>query len=181
MDETVYVKPHISKFVNAICNQFNLDKKQVQAYLLVNFPELKNEKFCANCEESMKAYWHSLTSGLVGDLIKAIEFVRENNKNSFHLAKDLQLTKSQYNNFQKLRFHALIARDKKMEEAGYWLITRRGGQFLRGEIDIPKRVKTFRNKVIDYSPDKINFIRFKHDFPYFESEHAYEIQQGNLL
>lgn len=177
----VYKNPRLSDFVNAICKNYDLDYQNVKAFLLVNFPELKDKKVCANCGESMKAYWHSLTSGLVGDLIKAIEFVRTNNKNCFHLAKDLQLTKSQYNNFQKLRFHALVAKDKDHKEAGYWLITKRGGQFLRGEVEVPRRVQTFRNSVIEHSDELVSIRNFKNDFPFFESEFASEIQQGKLL
>lgn len=176
-----YKNPRISDFVMAICDNYKLDYPQVKAFLFHNFPELQNKEVCANCGESMMAYWHSLTSGLVGDLIKAIEFVKKNNKNSFHLANDLQLSKSEYNNFQKLRFHALIAKDKNSEDGGHWLITKRGGQFLRGEISVPKRVQTFRNEVIDHSEEVISFRSFAQDFPYFESEFAQEVQQGKLL
>lgn len=180
-ENIIYKNPRMSDFVMAICQNYDLDYGQVKAFLFHNFPELQNKKVCANCGENMKAYWHSLTSGLVGDLIKAIEFVRGNNKNSFHLQKDLQLTKSQYNNFQKLRFHALVAKDKEYKESGYWLITKRGGQFLRGEIEVPKRVQTFRNSVIEHSLELVSIRNFKNDFPFFESEFASEIQQGKLL
>lgn len=173
-----YKSPKISNFVMALCQKYNLDFPEVKAFLFSNFPELKNKEICANCGESMKAYWHNITTGLVSDLIKAIEFVKSNNKNSFHLARDLQLNKSEYNNFQKLRFHGLVAKDKKV---GYWLITKRGGQFLRGEISIPKSVQTFRNQVIGHSEDSVSFRNFKSDFPYFQSEFAQEIQQGKLL
>ena len=177
--DKIYKAPHISDFVQAICTQYNLDFMQVKAFLIVNFPELKDKEVCANCGESMKSYWHNISPGLVAGLIKAIEFVSRNNRNYFHLAQDLNLSKTEYNNFQKLRFHALVAHvDGK---PGYWLITKRGGQFLRGETTIPKSVKTFRNRVMDHSEELVHIENYKHHFPEFQSEFAYEVQQGKLL
>lgn len=128
---------------------------------------------CPHCGASMKAYWQNLTPGLVSALISAIVFVNKNNKNFFHLQKDLSLSKTQYNNFQKLRFHALVA---KTEKAGYWLITKRGGQFLRGEIEVPKEVLTFRNRVKEHSVGLVGIKSFRGKVPYFDSEFAYEYQ-----
>lgn len=177
--DQVYKTPHISDILQAVCQSFKLDYGQVKAFALVNFPELKDKEICANCGESMKSYWHNITPGLVSGLIKAIEFVSRNNRNSFHLAQDLNLSKTTYNNFQKLRFHALVAHDKGKK--GFWLITKRGGEFLRGETTIPKSVKTFRNRVVDHSDELVHIENYKHHFPEFQSEFAYEVQQGKLL
>lgn len=174
-----YKNPRISEFITAICTQYNLDYNHVKAFLFVNYPELKNKKTCANCGANMKAFWHTVNSGLVGIMIKAITFIRDNGKNEFHLQDDLHLSVNEFSNFTKLRFHGLVAHVK--DKSGYWLITKRGGEFLRGEISIPKQVKTFRNRVIDHSPDTVNITRFKHDFPSFESDYAFEIQQGRLI
>lgn len=176
-----YQRPKISRFVVAMCEQYGLDYKEVKAFLFHNFPELQNKEICANCGESMKSYWQTVHSGIVGDLIQAIDFVKKNNRNSFHLAKDLNLSKAEYANFQKLRYHALVAKDKDAKEKGCWLITKRGGQFLRGEISIHKRVHTYRNRIIGYSDDMVHINQFRHEFPFFESDLAYEIQQGKLL
>ncbi len=82
----------------------------------------------------MKPFWHTLNPGLVSVLIKCIEFVREHDKNEFHLQRDLHLNVNEFSNFTKLRFHALVA--KVDSKPGYWLITARGGQFLRGKIAV---------------------------------------------
>ena len=132
-------------------------------------------ELCPHCGASMKSFEHSLSSGIVSALVKAIQYVHKAGKNEFHLQRDLtDLTKSEYANFQKLRFHALVA--KVDEKAGYWLITKRGGQFLRGEISVPARVKTFRNKVIGHSPDTVSIRQYRDKVPNFESQFAYEYQ-----
>lgn len=78
-------------------------------------------------------------------------------------------------NFTKLRFHALVA--KKDGKPGFWLITSRGGSFLRGEIAVPLKVKTFRNKVLDHSKELIHINELKGKVPYFEQQYAYEYQR----
>lgn len=134
-----------------------------------------NHGKCPHCGANTKSFWHRVTPGLVGCLIKAIDFVKTNNKNCFHLGHDLNLSKVEYNNFQKLRFHGLVA--KVPEKPGYWLITRRGGQFLRGEIVIPDSVETYRNAVKNHSPKMIHIGELKNKFPEFQSQFAYEYQQ----
>jgi hypothetical protein len=129
---------------------------------------------CPHCGANMKAFWHTLNPGLVSILIKAIQFVHENGKNEFHLQKDLHLSVNEFSNFTKLRFHALVA--KVDEKPGFWLITRRGGQFLRGEIPVPLKVKTFRNRVIEHWPALVHIDDLKGKIPVFEREYAYEVQ-----
>lgn len=107
---------------------------------------------CPQCGAKMNKYWHNLTRGLVDSFIKFSLAVRSKNANSVHLQTDVQLTKNQYNNFQKLRFFGLVAKVKDKNgnrKAGYWLVTKNGGAFLRGELAMPRRVRTFRNKIID--------------------------------
>lgn len=132
---------------------------------------------CEHCGASTKAYIHSLNSGLVSVLIKAIQYVIKTNNNKFHY-KDLNLNYSEASNLQKLRFHGLIAHySKENTKSGLWLITTKGGQFLRGEVSIPKQVKTFRNKVLAHSEETIHISYLKHKFPDFESKYAYEYQR----
>lgn len=129
---------------------------------------------CPTCGHSMKAYFHTLTPGLVSVLITAIEFVHASGKNQFHLQDDLHLSVNAFCNVTKLRFHALIA--KVDGKPGFWLITARGGRFLRGEIAVPSKVKTFRNRVIEHSTELIHINELKGKIPEFEKEFAYEVQ-----
>lgn len=116
-----------------------------------------------------------LNAGLVYCLTQAVKAVHRKNVNRFHLQKDLTLTKTQYNNFQKLRYHALIAHaDSQNPKSGEWLITARGGQFLRGETDVPRRVLVSANRVIDHDfTQPVHIDQLKHKYPDFDPRYAY--------
>ena len=130
---------------------------------------------CPHCGAQMKEYSQSLTPGLVSCLIKAIQVVHARKENKFHAERDLNLSRIAYSNFPKLRFHGLVAHfDEETPRSGYWLITARGGQFLRGEIAIPRQVKTFRNRVIGHSEDLVRIGEFRGKVPEFQREFAYE-------
>ena len=133
---------------------------------------------CPTCGAGMKAFWHTLNPGLVSILVKAIQFVHAAGKNEFHLQKDLHLSVNEFSNFTKLRFHALVA--KVDGKPGYWCITRCGGMFLRGEVSVPLRVKTFRNQVKDHSPELVHIDELKGRIPAFEREYACEVQPVTL-
>ena len=131
-----------------------------------------NDEHCPTCGASTKAYFHTLNSGLVSVLVTAIQFVHAAGKNEFHLQKDLHLSVNEFCNFTKLRFHGLVA--KVDGKPGFWLVTRRGGQFLRGEISVPLKVKTYRNHVVGHSKETIHIDELKGKVPFFEKEYAYE-------
>lgn len=142
---------------------------------------------CVCCGAKINKYWHRLTPVLVQALVKTLELVREQDNNLVQKA-DLDLTHSQYGNYQKLRFHGLIAKHRD-DEGNFdgWLITDRGGKFLRGELSVPMRVQTFRNKVVEHDEQTV-YIRdvLGYDLnpqQYFEPEKAtdVELQQASLL
>ena len=133
-------------------------------------------KKCPHCGASMKMYWHRLTPVLARSLVKAYSFVSGKGENKFD-KKDLNLSHSEYGNFQKLRFHGLIAKYKEdgVWKKGQWLITRRGAQFLKGQISVPKRVQTFRNKVVDHDFDQVNVKQVIGSYPFVETEFDYDL------
>lgn len=140
-------------------------------------------KHCPNCGAAMKAYWHVLTPGLVGNLVKMVRRVKEKGINEVQIVRELQLTHTQYNNFQKLRYHALIAKVKDpagAHKSGFWLLTDRAGQFLRGELSVPRRVQTFRNKVLAHDPATVHIRQLRHQLNWFESEIDFAIYEGKL-
>lgn len=129
----------------------------------------------------MKEWWHALTPGLVSILIKAITFVKKTGVNEFHVHKDLLLNHFEASNFQKLRFHGLVAHaDPDARRNGKWLITKRGGEFLRNEIAVPKKVKTFRNKVLEHSEELVKIGDFLGKVPWYEQDFAFEIHDGKV-
>lgn len=104
---------------------------------------------CPHCGASLKKYWHKLTPILVHALVKFKQAVIDKGENHIHLLNDLkgkpyELTRHEWNNFTKLRFHGLAV---KSEQSGYWLLTKRGNQFLLGNLEVPSEVLTFRNRV----------------------------------
>ncbi len=133
------------------------------------------EEHCPTCGASMKAYWHRLSPGLVTTLKKIYDRVVAKNENKVS-KHELVLTHSEYGNFQKLRFHGMIARYKvrKSWDRATWLITRRGGQFLRGEIRVPERVRTFRNAVTGHAEELVNIKDVLGTEPYFDQKFSFE-------
>lgn len=133
------------------------------------------DELCPHCGASMKAYWHRLTPGLVNTLVKIYNRVQVKNENCVS-KRELSLTHSEYGNFQKLRFHGLIARyrpDGRWDRMS-WLITRRGGQFLRGEIQVPARVRTFRNKVTGHDEELVDIKKVIGTEPYWDQKFSFE-------
>ncbi len=134
-------------------------------------------KNCPTCGASMKQFWQPLSPGLVKTLVKFKSKVVEKNSNKIHIPKDLQLDHNEYNNFQKLRYHALVAKYKEdgMHIQGIWVLTARGSNFLKGKLPIPKKVLTFRNKVIGYSEELVFVKDVIGKIPYFDSDFDFEI------
>jgi len=129
----------------------------------------------------MNPRWERLSPGLVECLIIAVRVVHQKRKNRFHWHKDLALTNNQSHNFQKLRFHGLIAHyDEKDKKSGEWLITARGGEFLRGEKRVPAKVLIFRNEVKDHSTELVHINQFRYEVPAFQKDFQYGPPRGHV-
>lgn len=115
-------------------------------------------------------------------LVKFRAAVYSYHKNRLHVPREVELTKSEYNNFQKLRYHGLIARYREMGSpvSGVWLMTRRAAHFLRGEIDLPEKVQTFRNKVVDHSIVKINVSQALGSAPYWDQRDDFDFDIADV-
>jgi len=148
-----------------------------------NKTENQEIALCPCCGAKLSGRWENISKGLVKNLIRFREQVLEKRENKIHLLKDLNLTHSQYNNFQKLRYHGLIAhvidKQTKKDESGYWLLTKRGNLFIKNEISIPKKVFIFRNKIQERGKDLVSvhdILRDKNNEPYWYKKHDYEYQ-----
>lgn len=127
---------------------------------------------CPHCGASMKMYWHKITPGLIRGLLKmrkAVVIKGENDIKIDKLPGELELTKWERANWTKLRFHGLVAKVKKdgKTKRGRYLLTRKGTNFLNGD-SIPERVQTFRNKVVDHSPENVTLSMAMSSVPYWE-------------
>lgn len=96
---------------------------------------------------------HSLTARFIDILKKAMN----TGLDSFHLQKDLTLTKNEYANFQKLRYWGLVE-NYSGQKSGHWSITQLGKVFLLGKISVHKHVVTFNNKVLSTEGPMINVL-----------------------
>lgn len=106
-------------------------------------------KTCATCGAKTVKYSHSFNCGLA----EGLKILADAGGGPINL-KHLDLTRNQWDNFQKLRYWDLVARTL---ERGVWQITDRGRQFVSGTISIKRGVKTFRGERVEYSGQDILF------------------------
>lgn len=141
---------------------------------------------CPHCGAKMQDYWQRLSPGLVNTLVKFRQAILVKKENKVHVPNEVVFTKNEYNNFQKLRYHGLVAKVKDKEGnrvSAYWLITRRGNQFCKGEITVPEKVKTYRNKITEYGQRKVNIGHVLDKMPYWDKKEDFmmDFQDKNEL
>lgn len=146
-----------------------------------NTKQSEEKSLCPCCGAKLNGRWEHISKGIAENLIRFREQVLLKKENKVHLMKDLYLTHSQYTNFQKLRFHGLIAHYKnpetREEESGYWLLTKRGNQFCKNQASIPKKVLIFRNSIQDKGDVLVNIseiLSSKNTEPYWYQKDDYE-------
>lgn len=141
---------------------------------------MKEEKqVCECCGATISKSWRPLSPLLVRTLLKFRDGVFHKNENSIHLQNDISLTKSEYNNFPQLRYHALVAKCKKSDgslKVGYWLLTKKGADFLNGKIKTPKKVLVFRNKIVQKSEEQVDVYQALKSKPYTLTIETIEFQ-----
>lgn len=118
---------------------------------------MKTSEKCAHCGSFVPlAHKETLSKHKLTMLQTAANHVKATHVNDFALS-DLSADSNNYNNFQKLRYHGLVhhVKDNGVVKRGHWLITRRGWQFLRGEIEINKWVKVKQNELVEWSTETI--------------------------
>ena len=130
------------------------------------------ERICSCCGAKMKLHYHRLNKGLVNVLIKFRKQVLAKNHNQIQIS-ELNLTTTEFCNFQKLRYHAMIAKCKDSEGkrmGGYWLLTKRGNEFCKGLIEVPEKVGTFRNKIRKKSKEFVSIGKvLNNELPVWDS------------
>lgn len=113
------------------------------------------KQFCPHCGQAISAHKHGLSANMIRIMRKAAyaDFVMGGGE--FHLQQDLNLTKNEYANFQKLKYWGLVFKGSK---SGYWRISSHGKGFLANEIRMPKWVRTFNNRVVEQSDRLISVV-----------------------
>lgn len=114
--------------------------------------------------------------------MSAGELVASTMNNRFKL-KELKACSepSHYNNFQKLRYHGLIAKAKVDGQLvrNEWVITRNGFRFLRGKINLPKFVTIKNNHVEVRSDVMVSLTDVWRGAPYLETTFEYFDDDNN--
>ena len=107
----------------------------------------KKKEFCPHCHQPVMKNKQMLTRALGDILLTAACKFRAGEP--FHLQRDLNLTKSQYNNFQKLRYWGLVKKTFLLGKraGGFWELTGLTGAFIHGK-PLPRVKWTFNNEVV---------------------------------
>lgn len=98
-------------------------------------------KYCDHCGASIRHYRHNLNKGMVAGLVALMKL------GGCGGLRQMRLTISQHNNFQKLRYWGLIESIKGTYD---WRITEVGKSFLQGKIRVHKNVITFRGETVSF-------------------------------
>lgn len=115
-------------------------------------------------------------------LLKVWQGVIESGVNDVDM-RQLDLSYTERARATQLRFHALIAKvrnDKGRQVPAHWLLTKRGADFLKGRIEVPQFVITFRNEVVDHSASMVSKKDFR-ELDDFGPHWGWEIVDGNVL
>lgn len=177
----------LKTFLRCHCNQILKTEEELAAHKdckpFAPDPEIENDEViddknhCPTCGARTVEYTHTLTKGLVSGLKRVIASVHAAGRNDVAFS-DIDFGEfNRQRNFQKLRYFGLVAhvRDAAGNPIrGRWLITRRGGAFLRGEIEIPHQVTTYRNRIVKRSDVTVSVkeVAADHDTAYYQKEFA---------
>ena len=140
---------------------------------------------CPHCGAQMKEYWHTLTPGLVRTLIMFARQIKINRENLVHVDEQMGYTHNQLANFQKLKYWGLVAKADDGPRTGNWVITANGILFLKGEIYIPKRVRSYRAQLVGKDESERvsikDFAKRKGELEYWETEFDFKIHNHRVI
>lgn len=112
---------------------------------------IKGKDKCVLCDDSLRAYAKSLDKRLVnylyditGNMSKSYIFNPRTIFNDDH---------HKVNDFQKLHYWDFVER---LKENGWWKLKQKGWGFIRGKIQVPRKLWVFRNRVILEDDDYID-------------------------
>ena len=110
---------------------------------------MKQVKVCECCGHKSTVYSHNLNATLASALKKIVYAYYSEipiYRRPLNLQKDLDLTKNEYNNFQKLQYFGAV-----LKVSGGWFPTLYGIAFIFNNYRLPKKVKTLNGEVLPYS------------------------------
>jgi hypothetical protein len=137
-------------------------------------------RICPCCGAKTTLNWHRLNKGLVNVLVKVRKEVLFTGKNQVDISK-LDLTNTEFGNYNKLRYFGLIAKcknEKGKRIGSLWLLTKRGNQFCKGLIEVNEKVGTFRNAIRKKSLEfvSIRTVLSNEELPVWDSVETMEFE-----
>lgn len=110
---------------------------------------MSDDRHCECCGAKMVEYRHRLNKGLCGALLKLFQ------AGGIAQISDLNLSKSQYCNFQKLKYWWLVEKVKHDDESkgGEWRLTNDGFNFIVGLIAMPEVAVSYRGERVRVEGD----------------------------
>ena len=127
--------------------------KEVKKYLHDNF---ETGAKCPCCGQFVRLYSRRL---YISAMLRLIELYKLGG--GYHHMNEInkKITETAGGDFAKLRFWGLIIEKPKDNEekrtSGYWAITEKGKQFVRGEISLQERIKLYNQKCYGFEGDFI--------------------------
>ncbi len=141
-------------------------------------------KRCPHCDAKMVEYKHSLSKSLARVLYRISQHLDANRE--FHVGS-CNLTNSQINNLQKLRYWGIIEkRADEKRKGGYWRVTDVGLWFMEGRTVLRKYVWTYRGEFVRFDGPQVLISELTDGWKYRpdyarESVPAQSAKQGSLL
>ena len=126
---------------------------------------------CPHCGSKVVEYKHGMNRVLLVGLAAAAR--RDCGKGFPVDLKLLELPRSEWDNFSKLRYWELVRRDGNAKKGGKWVVTAKGYGFLAGNVSVAKHVWTFRGETRRYEGKEVFIWNIK-DGPKFRVDYATE-------
>lgn len=137
----------------------------LEIFGLADYPKVDERGRCVNCKARVRIYKHELSTGLLKILAKFAQTVGHKKRNEIHLLHDMDgdqtLSRVEYNNFQKLRYHGLVAKVRK--HPAHWLLTHLGSEFLHGRKTVPRLKVSYRNVIVGRTEDQVGVRDIKNE------------------
>jgi len=146
---------------------------------------MEEKEVCPYCgAEKKEVATHSLTTGLVRDLIIFAKRAKEKGENKVHITKELDFSINQWCNFQKLRYFGLVAKweaEDGNKKTGFWVLTRNGLDFLQGKLSVHKKVSATKKGITERSEEMVCIDDFpQSDENYWQKDFNIEINNGKI-
>lgn len=107
----------------------------------------KEFKTCDCCGARLVEYKHVLNAGLVDAFVELSKHAEPT------ALTELDITRNQWTNFQKLRYWGLVENTDK----GTWFVTKFGHYWMEGRVDVQREVWTFRGNRVRFSSNWVSF------------------------